>query len=115
MIQRTLRAGTWGCSISLALLSLLPADEMQRTNLGGHAEHALAYAGTSLLAGLGYPARLYWSVLLLVLYAGLLEWLQRFSPGRHPAVEDWLAGSTGVVAGAWAALIVAKVRTRRTR
>jgi len=99
----------------LAILSLLPADEMVRTNLGGHPEHAMAYAGTAAMMGLGYPARLYRSVPLLVVYAGVLELLQRLSPGRHPALEDWLAGFTAAVAGAWAALIVEKVRTRRTR
>src|SRR4051812_3403131 len=114
-LRATLRVGAWACVSALAVLSLLPGDEMVRTSLGGHPEHAIAYAGTALLAGLGYPGRACRSVLVLVLYAGVLELLQRFSPGRHSAVEDWLASSIGVVVGAWAALIVEDVRTSRLR
>ena len=114
MIATTLRVGAWACVIALAVLSLLPADEMVRTSLGGHAEHAIAYTGTALLTGLGYPARVYRSVLLLVAYAGVLELLQHFSPGRHSAIEDWLASSIGIVAGARAALtILSMIRSRR--
>jgi VanZ family protein len=91
---------TWSCVVLLAVLSLLPAEEMVRTSLGGHIEHAAAYAGTAFLFGLSYPG---WGWKLptagLVIYAGLLEVLQSFSPGRHPAATDWLASSTGVLVG----------------
>ena len=36
----------------VAELSLLPSQEMARTSLGGHVEHALAYAGTTFFAAL---------------------------------------------------------------
>jgi hypothetical protein len=49
-----LQLGAWACVVALAFLSLLPADEMVRTSLGGHVEHAIAYGGTALLPGLGY-------------------------------------------------------------
>jgi VanZ family protein len=97
---RVLRPVAWGCVILLAVLSLLPAEEMVRTSLGGHIEHAIAYAGTALMIGLGYPT---WGwkrmAIALVIYAGVLELLQNFSPGRHPAVLDWLSSSTGVLIG----------------
>jgi len=108
LIGRALRFGTWGCVIALAPLSLLPGDELVRTSLGGHAEHGIAYAGTAFVSSLAYPARVYRSAVLLVLYAGVLEWLQRFSPGRHSAIEDWLASSIGVLVGAGAALVLLK-------
>lgn len=111
MIHLVLRAATWACVGALALLSLLPADEMVRTSMGGLAEHAIAYAGTALMSALAYPARVYRSAVVLVLYAGVLELLQRFSPGRHSALDDWLASSVGVVAGALAA--VAALRASR--
>jgi len=91
---------TWSCVALLAALSLLPAEEMVRTGLGGHLEHAAAYAGTAFLIGLTYPDWGWkWPVSGLVTYAGVLEILQNFSPGRHPAAEDWLAGSIGVLLG----------------
>jgi hypothetical protein len=85
-----------GNSRLLAVLSLLPAEERVRTRLGGHIEHAIAYVGTALLLGLSYPA---WDwkriAAALVIYAGILDLLQNFSPGRHPAVLDWLSSSAG--------------------
>jgi VanZ family protein len=98
------RAAAWGCVALLAVLSLLPAEEMVRTGLSGRIEHAVAYAGTALLAGLGYrERRLEWIAAALVAYAGVLELLQNISPGRHAAVGDWLAGSGGAPLGIWLA------------
>ena len=98
---RALRPVAWGCVVLLGVLSLLPAKEMIRTGLDGHIEHAMAYAGTAFLLGLNYPAwKLKWIAAALVIYAGVLELLQNFSPGRHAAILDWAASSAGVVAGA---------------
>ena len=33
------------------------------------------------------------------LYAATLEYLQHFAPGRHPAVEDFLASALGALCG----------------
>ena len=98
--QVAFRLAAWGCMALVGTLSLLPAPEMVRTSLGGYVEHALAYAGTALLARLGYPEReLRWVILALVLYAAVLEGLQHFSVGRSPAVEGWVASCFGVLVG----------------
>ncbi len=95
-----LRAAAWGCVVLLAVLSLLPAEEMVRTGVGGRIEHVAAYAGTALLAGHGYRARgLGRIAAMLVAYAAGLELLQDFSPGRRSAIGDWLASSGGVLLG----------------
>jgi VanZ family protein len=84
----------------LAVLSLLPAEEMVRTSLGGHIEHAIAYAGTTFLIGLSYPTWEWKRIASpMVIYAVILEVLQNFSPGRHPAVLDWFSGSVGTLIG----------------
>jgi hypothetical protein len=49
---RVLRLPAWGCVVLLAVLSLLPAEEMVRTGVDGHLEHVIAYAGTAFLFGL---------------------------------------------------------------
>ena len=76
---------TWYCVGVLAFLSLLPAQDMVRTGFPGEVEHFAAYAGSGAIAMAGYglnrgAARVigcFW------LYAGILEYLQHFSPGRH--------------------------------
>jgi VanZ family protein len=95
-----LRAAAWGCVVLLAVLSLLPAEEMVRTGIGGRIEHVVAYAGAAFLVGHGYRARgLGRIAAALVVYAAGLELLQDFSPGRRSAIGDWLAGSGGVLLG----------------
>jgi VanZ family protein len=111
---RGFRAASWVCAVLLAVLSLLPGEDMVRTGLGGYVEHAVAYVGTALLAGLGHRGRhgLGRIAAALVAYAGVLEFLQRLSPGRHSAVEDWLASATGALIGVGLARLVVSSRRR---
>ena len=86
-----LRVLTWCCVVLLAVLSLLPAQEMVRTGLPGGLEHFVPYAGAAGVAAARYRARR--GVMQIIggfwMYAGVVEYLQHFSPGRHPAVEDF--------------------------
>ena len=85
LIMTLFRILTWCCVALLALLSLLPAEEMVRTGFPGRLEHFVAYAGSAAIATAGYGLNrsatrvigCFW------LYAGILEYLQHFSPGRH--------------------------------
>jgi hypothetical protein len=83
--------------VLLAFLSLLPAQEMVRTDLPGQVEHIVAYAGSTAIAIAAY--RLRWGSFRIVgcfwVYAGVLEYLQHFSPGRHPALEDFAVSALG--------------------
>ena len=76
-----LRLSAWCCVVLLAVLSLLPAEEMVRTGVDGHLEHGIAYAGTAFLFGVSYPD---WGwkkpATGLVIYAAVLEVLQTFPP-----------------------------------
>jgi VanZ family protein len=113
IMTRSLRLAAWSCVTLIGILSLLPAGEMVRTSWGGHVEHVAAYAGTALLIRLGYPDRkVAWIVAALVVYAAVLECLQNFSPGRNPAVGDWLASSSGSLVGSTVAHLVGKVIKR---
>jgi len=100
-LMNSLRVLTWCCVILLAILSLLPAEEMVRTGLPGRLEHFVAYAGSAAIAMAGYGETRggvqiiggFW------VYAGILEYLQHFSPGRHPAIEDFVASALGALCG----------------
>jgi VanZ family protein len=79
------------CVLLLALLSLLPAADVTRTEMGGSLEHILAWGGSTVVIIVVYRQRAAVLVLVgaLVLYAALLELAQFLSPGRHPALSDW--------------------------
>src|SRR4051794_20745636 len=103
-----LRILTWSCVRLLALLSLLPAEEMVRTGVPGELEHFLAYAASASFATAAYGRKCgpIWIVGLFGVYAGLLEWLQHFSPGRHPAFADFAASAGGALCGGMTMMLV---------
>jgi VanZ family protein len=47
----------------------------------------------------------------LWVYAGILEYLQHFSPGRHPSIVDFAASALGVLCGALAIALVLRHRS----
>jgi len=99
ILERVMRLATWVCVVVLAILSLLPKEDMIRTGADGRFEHFIAYAGTMAVAAIGYGPRFgRWSIVLaLIAYAGALELGQYFAHGRTPAVADFAAGAVGVL------------------
>jgi VanZ family protein len=106
-VQTSFRILTWFCVILLAVLSLLPAQDMVRTGIPGQIEHFVAYAASASIAIVGYRRRgavriigLFW------MYAGVLEYLQHFSPGRHPSIADFAASGLGAIFGGLAVAVL---------
>jgi VanZ family protein len=98
--MRAARAFAWLCIAAIALLSLLPSDSIHRTELGGHLEHVLAYLGTAIAVSLAYRLQKTFQIfLMLIIFAGCLEYLQRFSLGRSSSFSDFLFSATGVALG----------------
>ena len=113
-MTRLARPAAWAALLLLALLSLLPKDQMIRTGAAGWSEHLVAYFGAMLLFAMGYGDRIGVKRLAvgLVVYAGVLELGQHLAPGRLPALLDFLAGAAGAVT---AALAYQYLRDRRKR
>jgi VanZ family protein len=107
LLRTSLRFLTWACVVVLSFLSLLPAQDMVRTGLPGQLEHFAAYAGPGAIAVAGYGLNrgavrvigCFW------LYAGVLEYLQQFSPGRHPSLGDFAASALGALCGGVAVVL----------
>lgn len=102
------RLAAWVCIVAIAILSLVP--KITRTELGGHAEHVLAYAGTAFIVAMAYGERGIVQILFALLaYAGVLEFLQRFSPGRTSSFEDFMFSAAGVLVGIVASVFLRKL------
>jgi VanZ family protein len=110
LLRTSLRFLTWVCVVLLAVLSLTPSEEMEavRTDLPGQIEHIIAYAGSGAIAMAGYG--LNWGAVRVIgclwVYAGILEYLQHFSPGRNPALVDFAASALGTLCGGVAVLLL---------
>ena len=101
VVTTSLRVVTWCCVLVLAVLSLLPAQDIVRTGLPGRVEHIIAYAGSAAIAMAGYGASRGVAQIIggFWVYAGILEYLQHFSPGRHPSIADFAASALGALCG----------------
>jgi VanZ family protein len=90
----------WIAIAVVGVLSLMPKAYMIRTDLGGHVEHVLAYSGTAIIVATAYGARNWLGIAVgLIGYAGVLELLQNFSPGRTASVRDFACSASGVLLG----------------
>jgi VanZ family protein len=98
----------WICIVALAMLALLPATDVPQTGFPNLVNHLIAYAGSSLIAVAAYHRKLRSELVIVAIccYAGILEYLQTFAPGRHPAVEDFAASVIGTVCGGAAAALL---------
>ena len=102
------RWAAWVCVAAIAPLSLTPAEAVVRTGLGGHVEHAVAYAGTTFLVAAAYGGRAR-IIAGMLAYAAALEFLQHFSPGRTPSLADFASSAIGIMAGVGARLLLDKL------
>jgi VanZ family protein len=115
LLRTSLRFLTWVCVVLLAVLSLTPMEEIQsvRTDLPSQVEHIIAYAGSTAIAMTGYGLNrgatriigCFW------LYAGVLEYLQNFSPGRNPELVDFAASAIGALCGGVAVFLLWRWRS----
>ena len=56
LFERGKRVAAWFCIGVIGIVSLLPAAEVAplRTSMGGHSEHLLTYAVTTLITAIAY-------------------------------------------------------------
>jgi len=114
--ERGKRAAAWFCIGVIGIISLLPAVEVApiRTSLGGHVEHLLTYAVVSLITAAAYLDQARFKIAGgLIVYAAALEFLQRYSPGRHSSFEDLAFSTTGIMLGLAIFHLVQQVRAKQ--
>jgi hypothetical protein len=67
---------------------------MVRTGIPGQLEYSIAYAGSATITVAGYGRRgIVRIISLFWIYAGALEYLPHFSPGRHPSIANFAASA----------------------
>lgn len=100
-----IRTAFWSACLAVAVLSLLPAEQLPAVafNWWDKAQHALGFALLGVLGLLGYrqrPLRVVWGLLV---FGVLIELAQAATGWRYGDWQDWLADALGV-AGAWGLL-----------
>ena len=98
------RVISWLLLAAAAFLTLAPRTFRPYTGVEHHLEHFLAFALLGLVFGLGYPRRPVLLALIGVMAAAALEILQRWVPGRHALLSDFMINAAGLCIGVAAAV-----------
>lgn len=101
-IVPALKAAAIGSLVAIVVLSWVPGSERPHTGANTQLEHCAAYLIATILNLMAFvPPRPLGAMLIgMIALAGICEVGQNFTPGRVPQVIDFLAGSSGGLAGA---------------
>jgi VanZ family protein len=105
------------CVGGIIVLSLLPGSYRPHTGASKLAEHFIAYAGTAFIFSILFNGvRQQWVVFaVLASMSCAMDLLQRYVPGRTPAILDVVASTAGVAAGLIVGAIVYLTAQRALR
>lgn len=93
------RLTAYALAAAISYATLGPPSLRPHSHLGQIGEHAFAFALLGLALALGYPRHRVSAVILTAVFCGLLELLQRFAPGRHARLADFLVDALATLAG----------------
>jgi VanZ family protein len=94
-------------ALAIVVLSVVPASDRPTTGIPHNMEHLAIYLATGFVIAIGYRDRLPVVTAGLVLFCGLIEFMQLWVPGRHARLSDFLVDVVGTWIGV-AALVAAK-------
>jgi hypothetical protein len=86
---------------ALAAVWLLPLMKIMRAVLPATVEHFLAYTAVTAITMAAYGSSRGGVRIIgaLCAYAGILEYLRHFSPGRHPSIAKFAGSALGALCG----------------
>jgi len=93
------RASAWAVLISIAVLSLVPAQYRPVTGLPHFLEHLSIFLAAGVAFGVGYPHRRLFQFVTLLGFTAAIELAQLLVPGRHARLSDFLFDALGMTAG----------------
>lgn len=102
-VQKYFRAAAWLLALAIVLLSLVPPS--YRPTIGSSytlshvLEHFLSFLATGLAFGIGYSNRLWILTGALLAFTAAIEVAQRWVPGRHARMSDFLIDAAALCVG----------------
>jgi VanZ family protein len=107
-LQRVARIAAWSLAATIVILSLIPSGLRPETGVPHILEHFSIFAATGAAFGLGYEARRGTLAIQLAIFAGAVEIMQLFVPGRHARFSDFFVDAIAICGGSIAASLVLK-------
>jgi VanZ family protein len=99
-VQLVIRLAFWFAVLMLILLTIVPPSIRPTSGVASHhVEHFASFALTGMLYYLSYAHHLFTRLAAAILFAGGLEVLQLFVPGRHARLVDFVMDALGACTG----------------
>jgi VanZ family protein len=111
-ISKLARMIAWILAAAIVILSVVPRDFRPVTAAPHHVEHFIIYFVTGIAFGLGYVRNHYLLALLLLLFCGFVELLQKLVPGRHARLSDFIVDAVATCIGLLAVSLISQIRAR---
>jgi VanZ family protein len=93
------RCIAWSLAVAIVVLSIVPPHLRPETVLPHGLEHFAIFFLTGVAFGGGYAKKRLRSMVLLVVFSGVVEILQLLAPGRHARLTDFVLDALAVCAG----------------
>lgn len=117
LLQITPHRRLWAVVLALLLVvvsvsALVPGDRAPTLGMGDKLNHLAAFIALGLAATLAQASRRPgWTAFGLLVYGGLIEWLQTRIPGRQGDLVDLLVDLAGIVLGLGLAALLRRPRS----
>ena len=108
-VQKVWQVAAWLLAIAIVVLSLVPPSHRPITDASHNVEHFAIFWATGLAFGSGYPGRPFVLAIALMISCGVIEVAQRWIPGRHARVSDFIVDAAAGLIGLGMAYIAARV------
>jgi len=93
------RASAWTLLMTIAVLSLVPAQYRPVTSLPHWVEHFSIFLIAGLALGVSYPQRCLFKFAAVFAFTAAVELGQLLIPGRHARLSDFLVDAVGIAVG----------------
>jgi VanZ family protein len=98
-IRKLAQIVAWSLAAAIIVLSIVPPGLRPQTAAPHQFEHLAIFAATGFAFGLGFGQMRGLLAVYLVVFAGLVEFLQLFVPGRHARLSDFVIDAASIFGG----------------
>ena len=108
-IRTICRTAAWLLIFAIAVLSLVQPSYRAVTHAPHNLEHFAIFFATGLAFGVGYPSRPFVLGSTLLIFCAAIEIAQRWVPGRHARLTDFIIDAAAVSIGVSMASLAARL------
>ena len=113
--QKICRASAWLLALAIVVLSLVPPFYRPITEASHNVEHLAIFLATGFAFCVAYPDRPCALAIGLVIFCGAIELAQRWVPGRHARLSDFIVDAAATCIGLGITCVAARFSGYNTR